>query len=139
MKRPDVNRPLIFAHRGANQVCPENTLPAFVAAVDLAPMASSWTCSTARMAVGHLPRLQPGQNHATARARVASRTLRRLQSWMPAVGSGPQFAATCIPILDQVLDLLKGKLLINIELKSLDMRSTLGHDVVRLRPGARDG
>ena len=35
MKRPGVNRPLIFAHRGASKVAPENTLPAFEAAIRL--------------------------------------------------------------------------------------------------------
>ncbi len=30
-----VNRPLIFAHRGASKVAPENTLPAFGRALEL--------------------------------------------------------------------------------------------------------
>ena len=35
MRRRDAKRPLIFAHRGACKVAPENTLPAFQAALDL--------------------------------------------------------------------------------------------------------
>ena len=35
MRRRDAKRPLIFAHRGTCKVTPENTLPAFQAALDL--------------------------------------------------------------------------------------------------------
>ena len=35
MKRTITDRPLVFAHRGARQVAPENTIPAFEAAIRL--------------------------------------------------------------------------------------------------------
>ena len=35
MKRTITNRPLVFAHRGAKRAAPENTLPAFEAAIRL--------------------------------------------------------------------------------------------------------
>ncbi len=35
MRRRNAKRPLIFAHRGTCKVAPENTLPAFQAALDL--------------------------------------------------------------------------------------------------------
>ena len=35
MRKLNVKRPLIFAHRGASKAAPENTLPAFEAAIRL--------------------------------------------------------------------------------------------------------
>jgi len=44
---------------------------------------------------------------------------------------GPQFAGTPLPALDEVLELCNGKLLVNIELKSLDSSTaSIGADVV---------
>ena len=131
MKRPDVNRPLIFAHRGANHVCPENTLPAFAAAVDLGADGVELDVqfsSDGRLVIIHDYSLD---KTTSGKGRVVSLPYADLQQLDAGSWFAPEFAATCIPTLDQVLDLLKGKLLINIELKSLDMASTLGRDVVR--------
>ena len=130
MKRPDVNRPLIFAHRGANQVCPENTLPAFAAAVDLGADGVELDVqfsSDGKLVIIHDYSLDKTTNGT---GRVVGQPYAELAKLDAGSWFGPQFASTCIPTLDQVLDLLRGKLLINIELKSLDMVSTLGRDVV---------
>jgi glycerophosphoryl diester phosphodiesterase len=131
MKRPNVNRPLIFAHRGANHVCPENTLPAFAAAVDLGADGVELDVqfsSDGQLVIIHDYSLD---KTTSGKGRVVSLPYAELKHLDAGSWFGPEFAATCIPTLDQVLDLLQGKLLINIELKSLDMASTLGRDVVR--------
>ena len=131
MKRPNVNHPLIFAHRGANCVCPENTLPAFAAAIDLGADGVELDVqfsSDGKLVIIHDYSLDKTTD---GKGRVVGQPYEELQKLDAGSWFGPQFASTRIPTLDQVLDLLQGKLLINIELKSLDMNSTLGRDVVR--------
>ncbi len=131
MKRPDVNRPLIFAHRGANRLCPENTLPAFEAAIALG--ADGVELDVQFSSDGQLLIIHDYSVDKTTdgQGRVVGQPYAELQKLDAGSWFGPQFAGTRIPTLDQVLDLLQGRLLINIELKSLETVSTLGRDVVR--------
>jgi glycerophosphoryl diester phosphodiesterase len=63
--------------------------------------------------------------------RVKAHTLGALRVLDAGSHFGPQFAGTRIPILNEVLDLLRGKLLVNVELKVPDSRGAdLGADVV---------
>jgi glycerophosphoryl diester phosphodiesterase len=130
MKRRDTNRTLIFAHRGANREAPENTLPAFQAALDMGVDGVELDVqysSDGRLMIFHDFNLETISNGAGS---VTSHTFEELRALDVGSSFGPQFAGTCMPVLEEVLDLLKGRLLINIELKSFDMASTLGHDVV---------
>jgi len=132
MKRLNLNRPLIFAHRGACKVAPENTLPAFEAAIRLGADGVELDVqysSDGGLVIFHNPTLDKTSNGA---GRVTAHTLAELQSLDAGSWFAPEFAGTRIPTLGEVLDLLKGKLLINIELKALDVSSnSLGPDVVR--------
>jgi glycerophosphoryl diester phosphodiesterase len=132
MRRPDVNRPLIFAHRGACEVAPENTLPAFQAAIDLGADGVELDVqysSDSQLVIMHNPNLEASTNGA---GRVTAHPLAELRQLDAGSWFAPQFAGTRIPTLDEVLDLLYGKLLVNIELKALDMiTSGLGADVVK--------
>jgi glycerophosphoryl diester phosphodiesterase len=131
MKRPEVSRPLVFAHRGASKLAPENTLPAFEAAIrsgaDGVELDVQYS-SDGHLVVIHdltLEKLTNGMGRVTAQPLA---TLRALDA-----GShfGPQFGGTRIPFLGEVLDLLKGKLLVNVELKVPDTASSgMGADVV---------
>jgi len=132
MKRPNVNRPLIFAHRGACRVAPENTLPAFEAAIRLGADGVELDVqysSDGGLVVFHNPTLE---KTSTGSGRVTSHTLAELRELDAGSWFGPEFAGVRIPTLDEVLVLLKGKLLVNIELKALDVASqSLGPDVVQ--------
>ena len=132
MKRPDVNRPLIFAHRGACRVAPENTLPAFEAAIRLGADGVELDVqysSDGGLLVFHNPSLEATTNGV---GRLTSHTLEELRSLDAGSFFGPEFAGVRIPTLDEALDLLNGKLLVNVELKALD-RTTggIGADVVK--------
>ena len=130
MKRPDVNRPLIFAHRGACRVAPENTLHAFEAAIGLGADGVELDVqysSDGKLVVIHNPRLEETTSGA---GRVTAHTFEELRGLDAGSHFGPQFAGTPLPSLQEVLDLLKGRLLINIEIKAFELASTLGHDVV---------
>ena len=131
MKRPDVARPLIFAHRGASRVAPENTLPAFEAACTLGADGVELDVqysSDGKLVVFHNPNLEGSSN---GHGRVTAHTFEDLRGLDAGSWFDPRFAGTLIPTLDEVLDLLAGKLLVNIELKALEMAgSGLGADVV---------
>lgn len=133
MKRPDVKRSLIFAHRGASKVAPENTLPAFDAAlrlgIDGVELDVQYS-SDGALAIFSYPTLEKTSNGT---GRVTSHTLAELRTLDAGSWFDPRFANTRIPVLDEVLELLKGKLLVNIELKVLDrLTAGLGADVVEV-------
>jgi glycerophosphoryl diester phosphodiesterase len=130
--RPDTQHPLIFAHRGACKVAPQNTLPAFQAAMSLGADGVELDVhysSDGKLMVIHNMTLEATTNGSGRVTALTSEELRNLDA-----GShfGPQFIGTRIPLLDEVLDLCKGKLLVNIELKSLESpTANIGVDVVR--------
>src|SRR5512143_223381 len=116
MKRPGVSRPLVFAHRGASKMAPENTLPAFEAAVrsgaDGVELDVQYS-SDGQLVVIHdltLEALTDGTG------RVTAHTLRELRALDAGYHFSPEFAGTRIPVLDEVLDLLRDRLLVNVEL-----------------------
>ncbi len=119
MKRPNIGRPLVFAHRGACRVAPENTLLAFQAAVDLG--ADGVELDVQYSSDGHLVVIHHPTLEATTdgTGRVTAHTLAELRALDAGSRFGAQFAGARIPTLDEVLDLLGGGPLIVIELKAL--------------------
>lgn len=131
MKRPEVSRPLVFAHRGASKVAPENTLPAFEAAIRLG--VDGVELDVQYSSDGHLVVIHDLTLEALTNGtgRVTAHPLRELRALDAGSHFGPEFAGTHIPVLGEVLDLLRGKLLVNVELKVPDTRSaSMGADVV---------
>lgn len=132
MRRPNVKRPLIFAHRGASKAAPENTLPAFEAAIRLGADGVELDVqysSDGALVIFHNDTLEKTSDGA---GRVTAHTLAELRALDAGSWFGPSFVGTRIPILDEVLDLLKGKLLVNVELKVLGtLRSGMGADAVK--------
>jgi glycerophosphoryl diester phosphodiesterase len=132
MKRPNVDRPLVFAHRGACRVAPENTLPAFEAAITLGADGVELDVqysSDGRLVIFHNPMLDDTTNGA---GRLTSHTFEELRALDAGGFFAPEFAGTQIPTLDEVLDLLRGKLIVNIEIKALDAATSgIGVDVVK--------
>jgi glycerophosphoryl diester phosphodiesterase len=132
MKRTDLGRPWIFAHRGACRVAPENTLPAFEAAVALGADGVELDVqysSDGQLLVFHNPSLEATTNGT---GRFTSHTAEELRALDAGSFFAPEFAGTQIPTLDEVLDLLNGRLLVNIEIKALDQTTAaIGADVVK--------
>ena len=131
MKRTITDRPLVFAHRGARQVAPENTIPAFEAAVRLGADGIELDVqysSDGKLVIIH--DLELGST-TSGTGRVSAQTFEELRGLDAGSHFGPGFAGTRIPSLDEALETSKGKLLVNIELKSLDITgAVLGVDVV---------
>ena len=95
-------------------------------------MAPSWTCNTDPNGALVIFRNATLEKTSDGAGRVTAHTLEELRALDAGSWFDPGLAGTRIPTLDEALDLLKGKLLINIELKVLDtLSSGLGPDTVK--------
>lgn len=115
---PSLRRPAIIAHRGFSARAPENTL----AAVELALAAGA---DMVEIDVGFSADLQPVVIHddtlertTTGRGPVRAASLAELRALDAGAWFGPRFADERIPRLEEVLDLVRGRLPINVEIKS---------------------
>jgi glycerophosphoryl diester phosphodiesterase len=131
MQTSGMGRPLVFAHRGACKVAPENTLSAFEAAIGSG--ADGVELDVQYSSDGHLVVIHDLTLEALTNGsgRVMAHTLGALRVLDAGSHFGPEFAGARIPLLNEVLDLTRGKMLVNIELKTPDTGSAgLGADVV---------
>jgi glycerophosphoryl diester phosphodiesterase len=108
--------PIIFAHRGASAQAPENTLAAFELAVKLGAPAIEFDVklsSDRQVIIIHDQTLERTTNGSGAVTKQPLAALRELDagSWKSA-----EFRGEKIPLLNDVLEAVGKKLLINIEL-----------------------
>lgn len=113
--------PLVFAHRGANLHAPENTLSAFRKAVQMG--ADGFELDVRLTSDGIPVVLHDARVDSTTdgRGAISHLTLREVK----ALDAGSWFCNTCsetIPTLEEVLEELGRKTLINIELKGLQRK-----------------
>lgn len=109
--------PLFVAHRGYRSQYPENTLAAFNRAIDAgAHMIELDVCLSMdrHLVVIHDETVDRTTNGTGAVRRMTLKQLRQLDagSWF-----SPRFSGERLPTLDQVLDAVKGQVLVNIEIK----------------------
>lgn len=110
-------KPLIIAHRGASGTAPENTLAAFQKALDLgADMIELDVHLTGddHLVVIHDPTLERTTNGA---GRVIDHTLQKIRTFNAGNWFGPGFEAERVPSLQEVIELVNGRIPINIEVK----------------------
>lgn len=113
-----MNRPQIFAHRGAKSVAPENTLPAFQAALDMGVDGIELDVHLSRdrqLVVIHDFTVDKTTDGSGPVGDFSAAQLAGLDA-----GShfAPEFAGVGVPTLDQVLDLVGNRCIVNIEIKS---------------------
>ena len=110
----------IFAHKGANRVAPENTLPAFAAALDMGVDGIELDTQCSRdgvLVVIH----DFTVDHATnGQGRVADLTQAELARLDAGSHFAADFAGVSIPMLDEVFDLVGDRCRLNVEVKSMD-------------------
>lgn len=112
------NKPLVFAHRGAKAIAPENTLPAFAKALEMGVDGIELDVHSSRdgqLAVIHNFSVNKLTNR---RGLVRHFTAAQLAEMDAGSHLSPQFAGTGIPTLDQVFDLVGNRCLVNVEIKS---------------------
>ncbi|GAB4469656.1 MAG: glycerophosphodiester phosphodiesterase [Anaerolineae bacterium] len=123
-------RLLVFAHRGARQQAPENTLSAFLRAAELGADGVELDVQLTADAVpvvihdGTLSRTTDGSG------RVAELPWAALRELDAGAWFRPEFAGTRIPTLTEVFETLGGRLLINIELKDFSLSARLASVVI---------
>jgi glycerophosphoryl diester phosphodiesterase len=109
---------MVIAHRGFSGAAPENTLAAFRKGIEIGSDLIELDVHLSRdgeIVVIHDETLERTTN---GKGRVADYTLNALKKLDAGSSFAPQFAGEKIPTLKEVLDLAKGRVLINIEIKN---------------------
>jgi glycerophosphoryl diester phosphodiesterase len=111
-------RVLGVAHRGASRVAPENTLAAFRRALDAG--AAAVECDVQRTRDGRLVVMhdQTVDRTTDGRGPVAALTFEEVRRLDAGRWLDPAFAGERVPSLDEVLDLLRGRALVLLEIKN---------------------
>jgi len=106
------------AHRGAPRYAPENTLAAFRLALEEG--ARSIECDVQRTKDGHLVVIhdQTVDRTTDGHGPVGSFTLNELRRLDAGRWFAPDFGGERIPLLDEVLTLLRGRALLRLEIKN---------------------
>ncbi|HNS52346.1 MAG TPA: glycerophosphodiester phosphodiesterase family protein [Anaerolineae bacterium] len=114
----DLGRTLNFGHRGASRAAPANTLAAFSRAADLGADGVELDVHLSRD--GHLVVIHDFSLSATTNGDglVRDKTLAELKELDAGSWFDPAFAGERIPTLQEVVDAVGHRLLLNIELKS---------------------
>ncbi len=136
------NRPLIFGHRGANRLAPQNTLAAFRKAADVGADGVELDVQLSSDGVPVVIHDTTVNATTNGRGRVREMSLRQLQALDARAGFGAEFAGTRIPTLEEVFAELGDRLLFNIELKypitpGLDLETAVLAVVRRMDMSAR--
>ena len=109
---------LVVAHRGFSGAAPENTLPAFQKGIEVGSDMIELDVHLSRdgeIVIIHDEILERTTN---GKGMVADHTLKELRKLDAGLSFGPSFAGEKIPTLQEVLDLAKGRVLVNIEIKN---------------------
>ena len=108
--------PLVIAHRGASLVTPENTLAAFRQALRLGAEAVELDAKLTRDGEVVCFHDRTLERTTGARGRPGDLTLAELRSLDAGRWKGDAFAGEKIPTLDEVLESMRGRALVNVEL-----------------------
>ena len=112
--------PQIFAHRSANAVAPENTLPAFEKALEMG--VDGIELDVQATADGELVVLHDFslERTTTGTGPLRTHTLTQLAAIDAGVRFATEFSGTPIPTLEQVFDLVGDSCVVNVEIKNMD-------------------
>lgn len=126
-KRP----PRIIAHRGLSGLCPENTLPAFAAAISLNVDEIEfdlWGSKDRVMVVCHDESLDRTTNKS---GRIRDLCWDEIQS-ADASATIPGWSHISVPRFEEILDLFGGKITMNIHLKEAGEEGWIITDIAKL-------
>lgn len=110
----------IFAARGAKRIAPENTLPAFAAALEMGVDGIELDVHLSRD--GRLVVIHDETLDATTNGHgpVSALTAAELAALDAGSHFDPAFAPVGVPTLDEVMDLVDDRCVVNIEVKTAD-------------------
>ena len=133
MESSYLDRPLNFAHRGASFEAPGNTLAAFLFAIELGADGIEFDVQLSKD--GEVVVIHDFALEATTDGQgpVREKTLAELRELDAGSWFDPAFAGQRIPTLQEVIEAVGHRLLLNIELKSASLRDDgLAVEVVRI-------
>jgi glycerophosphoryl diester phosphodiesterase len=117
-----LDRPLNFAHRGASRRAPENTLVAFSAAAELGADGIEFDVQLSQDGTAVVIHDFILETTTNGQGPVRDRTLAELKGLDAGSRFNPAFADERIPTLQEVIDAVGNRLLLNIELKTASLR-----------------
>lgn len=118
-----MNKSLILAHRGARREAPENTMPAFEKALEMGADGVELDVLFSKdrqLVVTHNVNLE---EFTGRRDTVQNMTLKELHQLDFGSHFSTDFRGEKIPTLAEVFDLLRGKMIINVEIKGTQIRN----------------
>ena len=110
--------PRLCAHRGLNMAAPENTLPAFTLAVAMGAQEIEldlWLSKDGHLIVCHDPSVDRTSNGTGF---IKDLTLKEIKGLDAGGWFSSSFKGVTCPLFEEVLDLVAGKTIINIHIKS---------------------
>jgi glycerophosphoryl diester phosphodiesterase len=113
-----VRRPEAVAHRGFSAAAPENTLPAFRAAMDVGADRVEFDVLLSADGVPVVIHDDKLDRTTSGTGLVAERRLEEIRALDAGAWFGERFRGVRVPTLDEVLDLCRGKIAVNVEIKT---------------------
>lgn len=122
---------LVVAHRGANAYAPENTLAAFRLATEQGADAIEFDVRST--ADGHLVVIHDASLERTTDrgGEVQALSLEEVRRADAGGRRGPAFRGERVPMLEEVLDTVRGRLLVDIELKVTGIEARVVEQLTR--------
>jgi glycerophosphoryl diester phosphodiesterase len=125
--------PLVISHRGANRVAPENTLPAFEAALKLRVDGFENDVHMTRDGVAVVCHDDTVDRTSDGSGRICDMALEELRALDFGAWFSPAFAGTRIPTLEEFFALCGGCKVLNVEIKrAADGSTAIAAEVIRL-------
>lgn len=112
----------IHAHRGARAIAPENTLPAFEAALDAGAAGIELDVQCSQDGALVLMHDFTVERTTNGSGKVADLTLAELRQLDAGSYFDPSYAGVRVPTLEEVLDLVGDRCKVNVEIKTADFR-----------------
>ncbi len=109
--------PRLCAHRGLSQACPENTLPAFAAAIAVSAHELEFDLWLSRDGVPVVCHDRSVDRTTDGRGLIADLSWDDIQRLDAGIRWGDVWRGIRIPRLEQVLDLVDGRIVLNIHIK----------------------
>ena len=122
----------VTSHRGYSAVAPENTLPAFEAAINVGADCAELDVQMTSDGVVMLTHDTNLKRTTGKDANIYDLTYDEVRTLDAGSFMGSEFAGTKIPTLQEVMDLCKGRIRLNIEIKPSDATPDLEAETARL-------
>src|SRR5438105_4527494 len=114
------SRLLRIAHRGASGHCPENTRASFLRAIELGADMVELDCQRTRDGAVVVIHDETLDRTTTGKGRVRDRTLKEIKALDAGSWFGAEFAGEEVLTLEEAVDLLRGQVELNLEIKGED-------------------